>query len=396
MNPIKANISRAIAFSLLALAPSLLAQNLYSIADLEVLSKGKSYEEFFAHARDVIPTQRTKYWTEMVSNMAIDFVDEKRELRQYNEQVYKKINELGLWPELKRDEFYQIKRNSYALSYFSNCLAKKEKKKCRTQMNSFWKTANKDLETSFQMAQIHYGFFPGENTMAFLRPILTQNEDQFYCGKDLVKEIFIRHLQLDNIHLKEAKQREAYLNTLISKSCWNKMVVELKTSLTQGPTLQGRSLFLALDINQNLDPIEYHEWMVRYFLEGPDAGDLLNLSWNALKYLGENFNLREKVQSQLMKRDPLPGHLLETLDQTRSQAMAFYLQETFPEYLSGYVKTCLNFLEGRGSFPYGNPTPACHSFFRTTEKGTKKLKDLISSNWRTRYLKLIPILIGQN
>ncbi len=386
----KAKYSFIIACSFLASVPIAWSQPLYNLADLEVLKTGKSYEEFFEHTHDIIPSQRNEYWREMLSSMATDFVDEKRSYKQFDIKNYKKINELGHWPELKRDEFFQIKRNSFSLSYFRNCFTNKAKETCRAQMEKYWKTAKQDLETSYQMAALHYGLFPGVSGYDYLKHIVHQEDDQFYCSKPIVQNIFLAHLNNETLHLKGHAQRKIFMDGLVSKSCWDKMVPTLKKALDEENPMRARSLFFALNLNKGLSPVEYHEWMVRFFIQAPLPGELLNLSWNSLKELASDYNLREKVLKKLKERDPLPGTLFERLESSRSQALAVHLQESFPEYINNYAKTCLNYLEGKGSYPFGNPTPECHQFFRTTAKATKKVQQLLTPAWRDRYAALVP------
>ncbi len=386
----KAKFSHLIACAFLALPCLSFAKNTYSLADLEVLKSGKSYEEFFDHAHDIIPTGRNEYWREMLSSMAIDFVDEKRNFNQFDTATYKKISELSEWSELRRDEFFQIKRNSYSLSYFKTCFTKSDKFQCRKEMENFWKSASKDLETSYQMALLHFGFFPGPTGITYLENILHQEEDQFYCARPIVQNIFVQSITEENLHLMSMAQRKLFLDGAISKSCWNKITDALKKALETNRPFEGKSLFWALNLNHELDKLESHEWLMRYYLQSPPPGELLNLSWNALKELSDDYALREALLKKITQRDPLPGELFEQLESNRSQALAYHLQETFPEYIATYAKTCLQYLEGRGNFPYGNPTPQCHQFFRLTAKGPKKLRDLLQSPWRERYQGLIP------
>jgi len=393
MNRPKAKISLVFLCTMLVSIPSPWSRTQYNLADLEVLKSGKSYEEFFEHAHDIIPSERNEYWREMVSSMAIDYLDEKRATNQYDKKSFEKISEIGLWPELKRDEFVQIKRNSYSLSYFKTCFTQRKKENCHNQMKEFWKTAKQDLETSYQMAVLDYGLFPesaASSAYVYIDNILHQEEDQFYCNRPLVQSIFLSHLTNAGLQLKTAAQRKIYMDQVISKSCWKKMAGTLKTALNKESPDHMRSIFFALNLNHELTKAEYHEWMVRFFLQAPLPGELLNLSWNSLSELASDYSLRERVLKKLTQRDPLPGALFERLQSARSQALAFHLQDSFPEYIKVYAKTCLNYLEGKGDYPFGNPTPSCHQFFRITAKGPKKVRDLLTPNWRARYSAIVP------
>jgi len=393
MNKQKAKLTLVFICAILTSISYCWSRTQYNLADLEVLKSGKSYEEFFEHAHDIIPSERNEYWREMVSSMALDYLDEKRSTNQYDTKSFKRITEIGLWPELKRDEFVQIKRNSYSLSYFKSCFTLHEKQSCHQQMRKFWTTAKQDLETSYQMAALDYGLFPtaaGSSAYVYIDKILHQEDDQFYCHRPIIQSIFLSHLRNQSLQTIAKAQRKIIMDQLLSKSCWKKMVGVLKKALDHDSPLSARSLFFALNLNDELDKVEYHEWMLRYFLQAPLPSELLNLSWNSLSKLSNDYVLREKVLKKLEQRDPLPGDIFSRLASNRSQSLVQHLQESFPEYIKLYALTCLNYLEGKGDYPFGNPTPKCHEFFRSTAKATKRIHDLLTPSWRLRYGALVP------
>lgn len=370
---------------------------LYKMEDLEVLKNGKSYEEFFKHAKDVVPSKRTTYWSEMLSSMAMDYVDEKRRLQDYRDETFKKITEIASWPELKRDEFFQIKRNAYNLGHFRTCFVTKKKSECLMRMNEFWKEAFQDLETSYEMAKLHYGFFPNLSGIKYLSSILFQSEDQFYCDRELVKTMFITHLRQSNLAHLEGERKTYYLASLIGESCWNKVMPSVKKEMSVGEPSHQRNLFLALHIKGALNQREYSVWLTRYFLSSPPPGELMNLSWNEIKSMGQDFSKRESVLNELKSLDPLPGDLFKELDGKRAKVLTTYLRDNFPEYLGLYTKECLNYLEGHKVYAHGNPTPECHDLFRSVIKAKNEHTDfsnVIGSPFIDRYEKSVPIQLG--
>ncbi|MFP5459502.1 MAG: hypothetical protein ACLGG7_12270, partial [Bacteriovoracia bacterium] len=46
----------------------------YTMGDLEALEKERSYSEFFSHALDIRPSERTEYWKTMVQNMGESYL----------------------------------------------------------------------------------------------------------------------------------------------------------------------------------------------------------------------------------------------------------------------------------------------------------------------------------
>ena len=360
----------------------------YTIADLEVLQEGKNYKEFFKHAKDIIPTSRDRHWFEILSTMGTALIDEYRTNDQYTVENFSYIESLAKWPELKRDEFYQIKRNSFAVEYFRDCLTKKDKNTCKPQMMKFWNSSNKDTETAFQLLGLHYGFFPQGNSWVFLREVIKGEQSRFYCDKPLIKNLSFRYLaNLDNF-LKDESQTNTKLKTLVSKDCWKKLNPYFLTELSNLPASEAKAAFLLLSSNNLLSEAQLDLWHVRYFLDRPEPGDLFNKSWNRLKIIGQNYDRRKAVLKSLKAEDPLPGRSFSTEDKRKAITLTKHLDSHFPEYLSFYTKTCLNYLEGKEVFPRGNPTLDCHQLFTLRSENKEQRLDTITQEISIRYSSL--------
>ena len=122
-------------------------------------------------------------------------------------------------------------------------------------------------------------------------------------------------------------------------------------------------------------------YYVLFILNGPRVGKTFNLAWNRMKELGENFSRRQKVLQRLLKLDPLPDAVVGTSGSDKRKTLLEFFSHHFPEYFNHYSKVCLNYLEGKGSFPQGNPTVRCRDFFRYTDS-------LVSDKLYLRYSAL--------
>lgn len=331
----------------------------YSISDLEVLQQANAYREFFKHAHDILPTKRTPYWLNMVSNMAQGFIDLSIKQDNFDAETFKLIEGLSRWPELRGDEFFQIKRNRFSLSYFNSCLSTSKTSLCKKRILSFWKSAKRDAETSYRLLQFFAGFFPRDNQWPFLKVILNGQDGQFYCDKPLVLSASLKHIEKQHLYTESVSKQKAFLARLASNSCWQKMANHTKLYLRDTPTSEARSVFVAFDSTNMLDETDTDTWLVRYFLSAPKPGVLLNRAWKVVEKLAHNYAKRSKVLKSLENLDPLPGELFANLKRKKNKVLFNHLTLNFPEYIQTYSKTCLTYREGKKIFPRGNPTLEC-------------------------------------
>ncbi len=348
------------------------SQSSYSISDLEVLQQAHAFKEFFKHAHDILPTQRTKYWLDMVSDMAQSFIDDSFKQDNFDSLRFSRIEELAKWPELRGDEFYQVKRSRYALSYFKVCLSSGKLPNCKKQMHSFWKSAKKEAETGYKLLEYFAGFFPKHNNWPLLKSILTKPEGRFYCAKPLVTGLTFNHLEKLHLYTDPPHKVVLYLSQMSTKRCWKEIAGSARTWLDQTSTSQTKSLFVALKASKELDPIQEGLWLTRYYLSAPSPGKLLNRAWSQLEVLASNFGQRKKVLHKLADIDPLPGTLFENLGEKRSRVLFEHLSQSFPEYVQLYSKTCIAYREGTRLFARGNPTIQCQKLMAYDKKQKRK------------------------
>jgi hypothetical protein len=364
----------------------LASQLVYTKADLEVLKSGKNYVEFFRHAKDIIPTQRDQSWLNMVSTMASDLVDQYRSQDKYKQSEFKLIESLANWPELANDEFFQVKRNSYALTYFKRCLLREDKNSCYDQMKSFWKTARQDPETGYQLLVLAEGFFPSKNSWVFIKKALTSEFSKFYCPKEVVQHTIEKRLRRFSTVDSGSQQFPVKLKLLANSQCWAKTKEYFGNKLLEASAAEQEVIFRALEGLDLITKEEKYAYLTKYFLEGPKPGSLLNFAWSHLEKLSQDYGLRKKVLEKLIELDPLPGAIFTK--ESKNQVFTRHLVKTFPEYLNSYTKTCVSYLSGTKTFPYGNPTLNCHYLFKINEKEVLG-EQVISQPLRIRYSGLM-------
>jgi hypothetical protein len=344
--------------------------NVYTIDDLKVLAEGNSYREFLAHAKDIAPTKRDKQWRRLVVSQAIGLVDELRSEKNFKKKSFKLAESIASWTILKRDEFYQIKRDAYALSYFNHCFTHASQiKLCRRELLAFWQRSLKKPDTGFKLATLLQGFLPTSEKWSLIKEVMTQADSHFYCQKPLILNTFITHLTSLELEITNNIARKFKLQAMADIKCWNALLPQIKQELWTLPPTEGRNLYHTLISFNQLNQTDQDLWLTLYLLDNPVVGDLFNIAWNRLKELGSQFKRRHAVHQRLRTNEPLPGNSFNH----KSLSITRHFNRYFPEYIATYAKTCVDYLEGNKHFNYGNPTIYCDQLFTRDKKGNNKV-----------------------
>ena len=137
--------------------------------------------------------------------------------------------------------------------------------------------------------------------------------------------------------------------------CLGVMVSEIKTNLdTIASTILQEKYFKWLKTIEKLDEIENRKLLAVLFLNGLKPGETLNLAWNSLKELSENFEKKESVLNELKKFDPLPDNFLQK-DKLSKQVFLRHLDKNFPEFIDYYTSTCQSYYQGTKHYPMAIP-----------------------------------------
>lgn len=364
----------------------------YSKADLEILQQSNAYEEFFKHAKDVRPVERDKSWREMLTDMATSFVDEKRENRDYKENTFTELKNLSQWPELQRDEFYQIKLNSYAIQYFQNCYLERSKQSCLSDIESYWPKANQTAELSYEILLLTTGFHPLNDNWNYVKRLTKDDVSSFYCHKEEVTRTIHQKIERDlperdlpKTNLSDHKKMQTlWLQRLMPDNCWKKFAEGITLPMLSAPVDQFTNTFISLNEMNLLQDKDKDIFLTRAYLEGVAPGDVLNHSWSALNKLAQNYNLRKEVLEKLKSLDPLPGKVFALENTERRKILTKNLIENFPEYVRHYAQTCLDYRTGKKYFSRGNPTLHCDELF-AVEKSLKFEDKIFSQELHVKY-----------
>ena len=365
-------------FSILITMTQALAQNTYTLADLEVLTQEGSYEEFLNHALDIRPSERQDAWKGMVSKMSDGYARQILGKSEITKAQFRKIEYLYTWPSLETDDVFRSHRQEIGLRYLKACL--KGTDPCWNDVKAFWEADQKNPEIAFKLAELTIAF-PEKPipTWTFLNVALKSPLSEFYCKRDFVLDAIWGKFEIDYIRLGTQGNLLKKIDETVHHDCLFSFNQWTQGKLTRPSKSSDRELAYQIlaaqdKINQSVSDFFY----TVYLLENPSKGELFNYAWNRLSELSKSMDRREEALKRIKALDPLPDELFASLDDAKKRAVLNHFKSKFPEYLYYYADQCLVYYGGKTAFPNGNPTMKCQNLMESPEAkaliGTDKVE----------------------
>ena len=111
----------------------------YDLEDLIKLCEKKQSIEFFAHMRDITPTQRDEDWSECTRNLSSSYllsITLKKEITKEDFLRSEFLNEFSI---NRANSEFQDSRDFIGYQYIKKCFSKKLES-CQKDLDSFWST----------------------------------------------------------------------------------------------------------------------------------------------------------------------------------------------------------------------------------------------------------------
>jgi len=345
--------------------------NEYTLKDLSILAKDKSYEEFFLHARDVRPIARGHEWQKMVQNMAENYTESLLELKLIEKKNISTIENLLSWPILHDSEFFLRNRGRIALKYFEQCYKSElAKDRCSKEITTFWQKEQRDPELGMKLGAIlqTYDSISPELLWGFYSSAATSNFAEFYCKKPEMKSVVFDKLWPIAANTEKSKLASEIYN-VFHKDCLKAMLPFLKNALWNNTWTTRSYAYEVLSAIGELKSTDKDLYLLSYIMTSPDRGETMNNAWRAVEELGRSSSRREAMLERIRDLDPLPDEILANRDKHKMEIILRHVHKNIPEYLDLYSRTCLDYLEGKANFANGNPTVRCKELFKIS-KGT--------------------------
>lgn len=374
--PLSSLVSIAVLTVVISLFPSLCFGQTrpYTLLDLEVLESEKNTEEFFKHYREIRPSERQKRWREITQNMGILWIQNSIKEKKFSREHFQLLEERTKGSPFAEDEHFQHYKRQYLTHYFDSCFENKHAH-CHEHLEKALMNTILESEWSYQFVTKHLNLLKTNELKILIKSVLQSSDGEIYCGK---LSFFTPLLNLyieEKVHQDELQKN--ITKELITSNCRKKLKEQIQSHLFEIPRYKRLDAFLFLDELKLLSPETKEIFYVIYTLDIAEIGDTLNLAWNFVQSLGENYQKRKKILEKLLKLKTLPGEtIFKTPDYDRHQAIIKLFKKNFPEYLDHYASSCLKFLNGGNS---EQKVLNCHEFFTTNE---------IEQKWKDSYLKL--------
>ncbi len=347
---------------------------IYSIEDLKVLSIEKSYEEFFKHAKDVVPSKRDANWKNLVNTMSSDYLNRLMAV-EISAKEMETITEISNWNSLKDDEFFVEKFTKVASRYFTQCF-KSKGAVCEKNLRAFVKGRKIDKKLRIELSSILYANGIQKNLYSLIKPMAQDTLGEFYCGKPPTSEIILSEIYQNTASTKS-----------IHKDCLKVLLPKIKENLTKGASpLMRYTTYSILKNSKTLTKLDESTYLTAQLIShfNLDANQMLR-GYNELKKLSVTPTQREQVLNKLKQMIPLPGLVFKQRTKP-AYAIISGLLRYMPEYLDFYATTCLDHLSGKKETAGGNPAVECHEFFELA-----KLMKIIPTSKINSYDKIMKL-----
>lgn len=387
----------ALILSLATIAPC--AAQGYTMSDLEALEKERSYTEFFSHALDIRPSERTDYWKTMVQNMGESYLKLLLQKNRLDEADFKEAERLMGWSVLSSFEFFRLKRQELATRWFTQCFKEQSgpDSVCWQHFTDFWEVDRQEPDLAPRLLTLltPYLATPGEphnpahrarllvTPYFILRPVFKASVAQLQCKKPELQEVLWQELKKEwALNIKQ-KSFASFLKELAHESCWPELAAMAHGFWERGAETSDLSLsYLLLKSQGALRDIERDLFYLAYLLGSPSRGETFNLAWARLQALRREPQRREELLAILKRWTPLPGDLFNDLDLVKRRVTARHVQQNFPEYFDHYAHVCVDFFGGRRRFPEGSPALYCRELFSLAEEEKSLLPEALVKTFK--------------
>jgi hypothetical protein len=376
---------KALSLSFIALlsilwAPGLKAQS-YTLVDLEALEKERSYDEFFAHALDIRPSERTDYWKTMVQNMAEGHLQLLLRKNRLEHADFLHMQKLTDWSVLKSHEFFRLKRQELGLKWLAQCLQDNgaANSPCWQDVLAYWEKDRQDPDIAGRLLTLLSPYLASALPVAsnpthqarmlvtplfILAPVLKSPLAELQCQKPEFQDVLWNSMRESFTQNFKNRTFSALMSEIATPECWKALIPGARQNWKTGSDeLTLQLSYLLLKFQNQLEPLEQDMFYVYFLLNSPARGETFNLAWGRLLQLKDLPRERDKILSAFKLWRPLPGNIFTDLDLSKRRSVTRHVQQNFPEYIDHYALTCVDFYGGKRRFPEGNPALHCRELF---------------------------------
>ena len=356
-----------------------MAQNsrFYTMTDLVVLESEKNTDEFFKHYLDIRPSERQKQWREITQNIGVIWIERLISDKKFDRETFNLVEERSKTYPFLDDELFQFTKRKYLTPYFKKCFDQLNptEKKCTDDLDRTLLTTLLESEWSYGILTAHLNKLTPAQVKKLNTVILQSPDALIFCGKKDYFQVLLRQYIEDKLSENLVLKNQNL--SLISRACRLKIKNYQSEALNNSPSYKRLDSFLFLEELGNITEKERELFYISYILDNAEIGDTLNLAWNFVQSLSENYKKRENLLKEIKSLPTLPGlGVFKNPNYERNAAIIELFNKNFPEYIDTYATNCLKLLNGD---KLDNKVSACHEFFSYRK---------LDQKWKNGYLKL--------
>jgi hypothetical protein len=367
----------------LCLTPTWSATARYNLSDLEGLSAEKNYAEFLEHALDIRPSERDTHWRSMVYAMAKGYVESLIQQRNTTTPALSTVERINLWPILQQDDIFQLKRAQWGLLYFQTCFQKASLltaantpgsanpvSSCQEDMQNFFHngpSSDRNIDLGVRLGEILTQYAPHLDPWPFWSSAVKGPLSEVYCARENLKNALWKKLSQMRRQLPSSPQFFQEVEKNVSPQCLKLHLASWRALLLADSPSSADLAYQLLHWQKALSGPENDLYLFHYLIRGGPNGPTFDEAWAQIIFLGKNYPRREALLAEIKKLDPIPDILFSINDEKRAQVITRHIGQHFPEFLSFYTRTCIDYLSGKTPYPNGNPTVHCRDFQRFTK-----------------------------
>lgn len=367
----------------------------YVLRDLEALERAGGHEELLRHARDVRPSNRDGAWRAMVVRAAREFAGAAAAAAEEGDPgdgALELLREAAGWPELAGDVVFHARRDTHLVRWLGRCLEGRVFGDCQDRALDAWRRGPGNPETGMRVAGALARRNPEARVLDFASKAALGGFGEFYCREPFLQRALhdrLRSRLRPRAPVRPAAPRPpaaalpaaparpaaspmdpgavaASVDGVMGKGCFETFSRTLLEVLRRGRPGERDFAHAVLSAKGALPRADGDLYLARLLLGPPRRGRTFNLAWAVMGEVALDHRRRAALVEGLGRLDPLPDHAFAGGGSLRARTIANRLRDTLPEYLDRYVRTCLDYLAGKGDWPKGNPTVHCDGFFRAT------------------------------
>ncbi len=339
----------------------------YDLKDLKSLANDKEFQEFFNHAKDILPKNRNRDWEGLVNKTFTEYLTLLEKTAPLNKESFQTLLKLNSWKILRNNGTRLNKMNDLLrkslIKKFQNSA-----KKAVPLIKVFWIQNFNDSKIGYALGKEILRKLPDNDLgLQMISAGFRSSISDVYCSDNQIHSLLIKGLEKVYKNLNSNEEFDVKLSNYMNRKCWNALAPVL-ISKVEDPKVNSSQKKIIIEIlssDFSTESLIKNYARFLYMLDAPVKSNTLNKSWELLENLKNDPQMRESIIKKLTELEIIPDRTFENLKNDQNYYLARNLLKNFPEFSDSYSKKCISFLKGKQQL---NPTLHCQNFYRVLRK----------------------------